>query len=298
MLKWPSTQWFTPFKNSSFYMGLVWFLLLLLFLFFENSINHALFEQSQLNVSNSNYLQTLRASLTEELIVLKEIKALLATIETSQFGFSIIVDAKVTLGKEVSSLTDLANRGSLYLEVAIIATEVLILLSYLTHYILPIILLFIFVGLTLRSFAKWLDYSNIQTECAKLLKVLTMWFVMLHFAIPYSVHFAAAVSHHIEQNKRHELTGYAKHFHNELKQSQGHQSLSKKAKAMIHKGENLLTNFKHKVSSMFRYVSQLLLRKLLLALVIPLLLFGFLYFTLRYILNTTLLVNDEIRRKT
>lgn len=293
MLKWPSTQWLTPFKNSSFNLGLVWSLLFLLFLLFENSINHALFEQSQLNLTNTRYLQTLRTSLTEELIVLKEITALLSTIETSQFGFSIIVDATITIGKEVSSLTDLTKRGSLYLEIAIVATEVLILLSHLTHYILPMIVFFILISLALRSFSKWLDYSNIQLECAKLLKVLTMWFVILHFVIPYSIHFAAAVSHHIEHKKPHELTGYAQHFHNELKQSRGHQDLSKKAKALVHKGESLLTNFKHKVSATFRYVSQLLLRKLLLALVIPLLLFSFLYIAARYVLDRAFIINQQ-----
>lgn len=298
MLKPFSAQSLASLNNRSFYLVVLWSLLALLLLLFEASISRFLFEQSQLSESNLAYLNKLTASLTDELIILKEIKALLSTIETSQFGVSIIVNAQITVGKEISSLTELTDRGGTYLELAILASQIMVLLTHLSHFVLPMILLFILLALALMYFGKWQDYSNIEAESSKLLRVLTMWFVMLHFALPYSIHFAAAVSNHIENQKPHQLNGYAQHFHHELKGDKTHQDLSKKAKALIHKGESLLSNFKHKVSSMFRYVSQLLLRKLLLALVIPVLLFGFLFFTLRYILNSTLMVRDELTQKT
>lgn len=301
--EWLQAHWkdhpeFERYDNKYFYILLVSTLLFIVYLMFEQSLVDRFVRQDDLNQSNIKYLENLRSTLAEEFVLISEVHSLLATIESGSVGISIIVDANIQIGNEVKSLTHLAEEGKKYLSASVIVTECIILLLYLSHFLLPILFQVCVVLLILFSLTKWLERLNLPHVFFKLLKSSVLLLAILHFALPYSVHLAAVTTQYLDKHHGTEMQNYAKNIHAEYVGQHKDKSNDKRAKSLMEKNETITANKGHKVASFFRYTSQKLLRTLLVNTVIPLLLFLSLYLLFRFFIESTFQVPEEMAVKT
>ena len=264
--------------------GVLCLIILILIHLFDNSFFSVILEQDSLNKQNLKYLTDLRNNSIENYTLLAGIHSLLLTIESSHLGFSIIVDANVKIGNEITALTLLANRGKLYFEVFTVASEMTVLIIYLTYFVIPIIFKATLFSGSLYGFSKWLNRRNSPTLFFKVTRLGIFLLVILHFSIPYSVHLAAITSEYLEGKQDTHMQQYAKHIHAEYVGGKQTESNTSRAKSALDKSESIVSDIENKVASFFRYISQYLLHKILTVLIIPILLFVGLYLIARYII--------------
>jgi len=288
----------SKFNDKYFYIALFALLFLVVFYVFEQGLIDKFLHQDALNQSNTQYLQRLRADLSEEYVLISEVHALLATIESGSVGVSIIVDANIQIGKEVKSLTTLAEDGKRYLAASVIATESIIMLLYLSHFVLPILFKSSLVLLLLFGVAKWLKRLNVPHVLFHLLKINILLLATLHFALPYSVHLARVSTEFLDNNYDSAIHTYAKRIHQEYVGQTKSSGNDARAKSLLEQTESINTHSNHKISSFFRYINQKLMRTLLTNTVIPSLLFLFLYLLFRFFIESTFQLPEEMAVKT
>ncbi|XOV80971.1 MAG: hypothetical protein ACFHVJ_08475 [Aestuariibacter sp.] len=285
-------------NDKYFYIGILAFLLLMVYQIFEQNLIDTFLRQDNLNQSNTQYLEKLRNHLSEEYVLISEVHALLTTIESGSVGISIIVDANIQIGKEVKSLTTLAEDGKQYLEASVIATESIILLLYLSHYLLPVLFQISLVLTVLFCAAKWLKRLNVPHVLFRLLKGSILLLSILHFALPYSVHLAKVSTEYLDNHYDSAMHTYAKRIHEEYVGQSKTNGNDARAKSLMEQNETITTNTSDRISSFFRYTNQKLLRTLLTNTVIPTLLFLSLYLLFRFFIESTFQIPEEMAVKT
>lgn len=294
---WGSHPKLQQYNNTYLYLAFFTAIIFIFFRLFEQPLIDLLIHHTQLYKENMQYLEQLRTSLEEEFVLLSGVHALLSTVESSSVGISVIVDAKIQIGNELKSLTSLAEDSQQYLKVSSYLTELFILLTYLGHYLTPVLFEINLIVLFLFCLAKCMQRFNIPHMLFKILKAGVLLLCLLQLALPYSIHFTALATQYVESHYDDSLNSYAKRIHDEYVGQQKDNSNDARAKSLINQNERLRVDKRHKVSSFFRFINQKLLRTTLMISITPIVIFLTMIITLRFFVESTMQLPEEMAVK-
>lgn len=277
-------QWF---RGRTGLLGISLLLCLLLGLHqlgYFSSLN-SLLQQDALHHSNTEYLTKLEGQLGKELGYLLTLQTLVDVAASSQIGVSFILDINVEVGRILSQLSDLLEKGNEAVLLSIAGIGLLQAILALSEFLSPWFLHEFLICLTVWCGLAWFDRSVLNNELShKLLRCLFSLFLMSHMIIPYSVHLSEGLSHKVDNYFSAKPSyEYFSHMSNELSGATHKGDLKDHAKSSIqflHKAS--ATKLHQKAQRGSYVVMQFIVKMLLTLVVIPFtLLFGLYFFFCR-----------------
>ncbi len=260
------------FKGRSGLLAITLLLLLLLagFHFGHFASLSSLLQQDVLRHSNIDYLTQLEGQLGKELGYLLTLQTLVDVAASSQIGISFILDINVEVGRLLSQLSDVLEKGNEAVLMSIAAVGVLQAILALSEYLSPWFLGEFLVCLTVWCGLAWFDRSVLNNELShKLLRCLFSLFLMSHMIIPYSIHFSAALSQTVDSYFSDKVSyQYFSHMSNELVGTNKKGDLKDHAKSSIQFLHKASATKLHQKAQHGSYVVMQFVAKMLLTLVV------------------------------
>jgi hypothetical protein len=201
------------------------------------------FQQENLHQSNVFYLQRLEAQLGEELGHLLALQTLVDVAASSQVGISFILDINVEVGRLLSQLSNVLEKGNEVVLLSLAGIGVIQALATLCEYLSPWFLEFFIVLLALWSTLSLVDRNILNSSTwHAVLRSAGSLFLVSYLIIPYSIHLSSGLSntvdHYFEDKASYQ---YFSAMSNELSGVKNKGDLKQHAKTSI--------QFLHKASS-------------------------------------------------
>ncbi len=214
------------------------------------------FSQEQLYQQNQQYLEHTRAQAQQDFSRLAALTGLLEVAQSSQIGVSFIADFNVDVGNALAALTRLLERGS---EVAMASAATLMVLSLVSDTadaispaILQVTLIVALVWQLMRLFGGAEQHQIPVREATGLLFSV---YLVLHLALPYSLHLAQGISHNVSADLRQTNRQSLSDMHLQLFDKSGGKDLKHSAENSVDKLKKLSSDhINHKVSNLSSYV--------------------------------------------
>lgn len=228
-------------------------------------------KQDQLININDQYLAERERQDRDNILMLAEINAFLAVLQSSEVGISLFVDVQVTIGHSISALKELTDRA---LESTLISMTSVVGLRWilkLADYLAPAFFIIWLMGMSVYLLASWLGLTQGQSgEVGKrALGLSFVLFFMLHIMLPYSVYLSSLISHPVLSAPEQEKNTSLKNFHQHVVKSSHSTSFKDKAEKDIKQFETTLVQLPKKIESMTHYVVEHWVFNLLRHLFIP-----------------------------
>jgi hypothetical protein len=210
--------------------------------------------QDTLVKSNLKYLENIRNSGVDDMLLTAELSSLLSVVESSNIGISFIADMQVTVGQVLYPLTSIIEKvGLVSLASSTIAysTSVLLTISEGSVYYLYILSI---SSLMVYFIAKSMWPNKSPTRFISFLKNVAYFFTVvllfLHIILPYSIHSASLIDKAILCDIREQSSMQIKNIHSELIKSGTKQhNLKASAKDTVHSLSKIKHNVVDKVES-------------------------------------------------
>lgn len=245
------------------------------------------FAQDQLHQSNHQYLEEVRSELGTELGHLLELEAIVDVASSSQFGISFIFDMNVEVGRLLTSLSEILDRGTEVVVVSLTAVGLLDIVSELMVTVSPWLLDATLVFLAVWCAGALFHRPLLENEtCHRTLNLLSRLFLFAWLVVPYSLHFnqvaSQAVDHYVAEKSGYQ---YFSDMATELRGAPKHGDLKERAKdgvKLLHKAVS--SKLHQKVVQSSHVVMQRAAQMILNLLVMPLVLLVALYYLLCHLL--------------
>ena len=203
----------------------------------------------------NNYLNESQKISRQNIILLYELKALIAPIQHSNVGISFIVDIQVGIGDILASLNKLISDTIKIDILAISAIEVIKYVIISSETITPwlfasVLLVGTIFGLC-HSFSN--NYGLHIALCNKITKIIVVLFFVLHILLPYSLFSAALLSKNILNSDKTENRVMLHHLHDEINATHIKGTFKQRAEKSMHSFEKIILDLPHKIESMVIY---------------------------------------------
>jgi hypothetical protein len=228
-------------------------------------------KQDQLIDINDLYLAERERQDRDNILMLAEINAFLAVLQSSEVGISLFVDVQVTIGHSISVLKELTDRA---FESTLISMTSIVGLRWilkLADYLAPAFFIIWLMGLSVYLLASWLGLTQGQSGKVgkRALGLSFVLFLMLHIMLPYSVYLSSLISHPVLSAPEQEKNSSLKNFHQHLVKPSHSMSFKDKAEKDIKQFETTLVQLPKKIESMTYYVVEHWVFNLLRHILIP-----------------------------
>lgn len=255
------------------------------------------FDVLSLVASNQQYLAQMEEKALEELLILAEIAVVLDVVESSQIGVSFIADFNVTVGHTISRLNAAVKKA---IEINLTSTAAIGLIQVIartSEFIAPILLkisLWVWLGYLLLIWAN--EHTPIPEKVLRRLRTLAkevlMLFLLLHFVLPYSIHFSSATSHYLRTQTQIDNGNQLRNIHGDLVAKVPDNKLKEKASASIDHLKNLSVKTLHrKTENVFKYLINVWILTLFDLVIMPVVILFGLYQLLRKLAASSLAEN-------
>lgn len=207
-------------------------------------------DANQLYLSNSEH-----KSITSFLL-LSEISALLAMVSSSEVGISFIANFNVSIGNALQVFSDLVDRGLAINLLSIGAIKILQLINNFSDcLILWLSGIILCIGFGYFFLLALFKDHIINQLILSLFHKLFLLMLILHIAVPYSIHISASTSHYLLNDiKQHNESKLLNLHHHTLKEK-SHKNPKDRAKQSIHSLEKLTTkSLPQKIENVIHYI--------------------------------------------
>lgn len=203
----------------------------------------------------NNYLNESQKISRQNIILLFELKALLAPIQHSNVGISFIVDIQVGVGDILASSNELIS-DTIKIDILAISTiEVIKYVIIVSETIIP----WLFTALLIAGaiFGLCHSFSNSYglhiALCNKITKVIVVFFFVLHILLPYSLFSAALLSKSILDSDKTENRVMLHHLHDEINATHIKGTFKQRAENSMNSFEKVILDLPHKIELMVMY---------------------------------------------
>jgi len=157
------------------------------------------FQQEELHYSNVSYLQGLEAQLGKELGHLLALQTLVDVAASSQVGISFILDINVEVGRLLSQLSAVLEKGNEVVLLSLAGIGTIQALSALCEYVSSWFLELFILLLALWTVLSWIDRTLLTSVTwHAILRSAGSLFLVSYLIIPYSIHLSSGLSHAVD----------------------------------------------------------------------------------------------------
>lgn len=258
--------------------------------------NHALVQK------NDEYLTSIEQVDKVNIFLLSEMKGVISTLESSEIGISIFIDANIEIGKVFTSFsTFIENALNLTLS-SLAVTEGTRWLLKLCEHLSPLLLVTSFICLGLLALGKSLGQEKLDGESytKRFFEFTLIVFLTVYLIIPYSVYGTSLIDKYVYEELQQEKNQNIKNLHADIVSNEKHETIKQKAEADFKRFEEMAVKLPKKINMVTDYHIQHFVYNIFRSLIIPLFMFFFLYvFLCRHLLPaviTRLIVKKNARQ--
>ena len=214
------------------------------------------FTQDQLYQQNQHYLGQLKSDAQQDFNRLAALTGLLDVAQSSQIGLYFFAEFNVDVGNALAAFTSLVERGA---EIAMASTTALILISLLSDMaetVSPMALQLSLIAAIIWFAMRLLHATEKHQQLARQLTGLTFFiYLLLHLALPYSLHLSAGISQQITADFRQDNSQSLSQIHLHIMGNNNKQDLKQKAELSVDKLKKMSSaHINQKVESLSSYV--------------------------------------------
>lgn len=237
--------------------------------------------------ANQQYLKNVENNGLDDLFLLAEISSVLNVIETSEVGVSLIANFEVTLGSLLKDLNDGLSKAMQINTGALVAVQVMIMLSQFAHFLSPFLLWLCILAFVIFLAGKQLNkiqWINLQT-----VNILHMFarrsailFLIAHILIPYSIHASSLIANQINAISQASTQEQLSNLHGSLKTINVEEKLKSRAESSVGQLKSMRPNDIHKhTENLMTYIFWTLALMLFNLFIMPILILYSLFVILR-----------------
>lgn len=243
--------------------------------------------KGQVYQDNIAYLEKAAEDAGDQLFKLAALDGLFRTISSTDVGFSLILQAHISIGHELAVLTDFLGKTIEITLLAALSAEFIKLVLELADFVTPFVyqLTLILVALFCFTAAFGSAFSALKNLSHRLLSISLMALLLMHIAIPYAVNITALLSDSITSELRSDTKQHISALHDEHFQDSGKVHLKDKAEHYIHKFERAVVNRLHKTESLMSHYIRYLAATIIEGILFPFVLLLLLFFGLRVVVQ-------------
>ena len=214
------------------------------------------FTQDQIYQQNQQYLAQLKHDAQQDFSRLAALTGLLDVAQSSQIGLSFFAEFNVDVGNALAAFTRLVERGA---EIAMASTTAIVLLGLLSDMaeaIAPLALQAALVAAIAWYALRVFHGTEHHQQLARQLTGLTFFiYLLLHMALPYSLHLSAGISQQITAEFRQNNSHSLQQIHLHIMGDNNKQDLKEKAEKSVDKLKKMSSvHINQKVEALSSYV--------------------------------------------
>lgn len=210
---------------------------------------------------NHVYISAATERTAAMLLVLSELHAGLAVLQSSDFGINFILSANINLGNVIAQLTELVNHGKSYALYNLIALEVIDNLMNLIKWLTPWLLLTIQLALfCLIAVWGWLPgKSHWYAPLVRCSETLIAFSLLLTVIIPLSITLVSYASKSVTEISHHKSYKEIVNTHHHILQNKDEDSIKNQATGALNTFKmiknNLTQKARHIASNISTYIA-------------------------------------------
>ncbi|MFC1748925.1 hypothetical protein ACFL2V_08960 [Pseudomonadota bacterium] len=213
------------------------------------------FQQNNIVKVNVDYLAQSQKDAEHHFVLLAELEAFLAVLQSSQVGISFIANMEVSIGHALEPLSKLVADAAGVTLLATISTEVLMLLLSIAELVSPWLFSLFLAGIVFYGIVRQLNLHIDRANYLSItmIEIVGMLFIVFHLLVPYSIYGAAQTAHYLSSHAKQENWQTLNNMHEDITQNKHKAGLKARAENAIHSFEKATVDISHKVESMARY---------------------------------------------